>query len=422
MSLRWALRRWTPKHIWYRLRLPLRRRRRRYETLRATASFGKGSAERLTNGPAIAFGEFSGLNGLGRAAAYDLELVRQRHSVVEVVDISLYLKSGRVRPLSLGAPVENAYFLCQPDRYELISRLVPPNYLAYAYRIGRWVWETPLFPEDWRFGEGLVHEIWAPSEFCAQTFRAALDVSVRVVPHAVAIPGDPKIDMRARLNIPQEAFLGLAVMDILSCPERKNPWDHVRAWKIAFGDDPSKILLMKLRVGKRTRMVVDELRDLIHMANNIYIITDDLSNDEIAALHRTADVYVSLHRSEGFGLNIYEALLIGTPTVAVDWSANAEYGPYFANYYPVTYELQPYKDWLGNYPDEDFLWAAPKLEDASRQLRQCASEWEAQRDNATAKPSSRSSKSVPASICSASGVRGPFRTPFIFSRTHDRLN
>ena len=72
---------------------------------------------------------------------------------------------------------------------------------------------------------------------------------------------------------------------------------------------PSKILVMKLRVGKRTRIVLDELRELIGGAKNVRILTANLSNEEIAALHHAADVYISLHRSEGFGLNIYELLL-----------------------------------------------------------------------------------------------------------------
>jgi len=374
-KLRWTLRRWSLKNIWYRVRLPYRRRRWRLENLRTSAGFVKDSAARLTNGPAIAFGEFSGSHGLSRAAAYDLASVRQRHSSVEIVDIGPYLRSGSLPALNFATPVENAYFLCQPDNYEAIFRLLPPEYLARAYRVGRWVWETPLFPEDWRFAERLVHEVWTTSEFCGQTFRTALGIPVSIVPYAVTVPVQPKIDMRARLQVSPDAFLGLAVMDIVSCPERKNPWDHVRAWQAAFGADPAKILIIKLRVGKRTRIVVDELKDLIGAADNVVIVTDELGHDEIAALHRAADIYISLHRSEGFGLNIYEALLLGTPTIATDWSANSEYGPNFPTYFPVKYELKPYRDWLGHYSDTKFRWASASVEDASRQLKECASAW-----------------------------------------------
>jgi glycosyltransferase involved in cell wall biosynthesis len=116
---------------------------------------------------------------------------------------------------------------------------------------------------------------------------------------------------------------------------------------------------MKLRISKRTRIVSDELRELAKEAPNILFISADLDQLEIAALHRAADVYVSLHRSEGFGLNIYEALLLRKQVVATDWSANAEYGPRFETYNGVPYKLVPYEDWTSAYPDKNFSWAEP---------------------------------------------------------------
>lgn len=113
---------------------------------------------------------------------------------------------------------------------------------------------------------------------------------------------------------------------------------------------------MKLRVGKRTRVVLDELRELIGPATNIRLFSDEMTDDEIAALHHAADLYLSLHRSEGFGLNIYEALLIGKPVVATHWSANAEYGPRFPNYVGVPCHMKRYRDWTGHYADGGFEW------------------------------------------------------------------
>jgi hypothetical protein len=355
-AARWTLRRWTPKHIWYRARLPIRRRRWNLENIERTKAFAKDPAARPTAGPAIAFGEFSGAHGLGRAAAYDLHALRAQHTSVRPVDIGPYLEGAVPEPLDLGAAFDNVYFLCQPDVYGTICRLLRPGDVASAYRVGCWVWETPRFPEAWRFAEPLVHEVWTPSEYCAATFRAALDLPVRVVPYAVTAPPDPGIDMRARLGVGRNAFMGLAVMDIRSCPERKNPWAHVRAWKAAFGDDPGAVLVMKLRVGKRTRLVLDELGELIGRAANIRLVADEFTDDEIAALHHAADLYLSLHRAEGYGLNIYEALLLGKRVVATHWSANAEYGPRFPNYVGVPCRTTRYRDWTGHYADGGFEW------------------------------------------------------------------
>lgn len=238
-AARWTLRRWSLKHIWYRARLPIRRRRWTRDNIERTNAFAKDPAARPTTGPALAFGAFSGAFGLGRAAAYDLPALQARHASVTTIDITPYLKGAPRQPLDLGGPFENVYFLCQPDTYGMICALLRPSDIATAYRVGRWVWETPRFPEDWRFAERLAHEVWTPSEYCAAAFRAALDLPVCVVPYAVTAPPDSGLDMRARLGVARDAFMGLAVMDILSCPERKNPWAHVRAWQAAFGDDPA---------------------------------------------------------------------------------------------------------------------------------------------------------------------------------------
>lgn len=368
-ALRWTLRRWSLRHIWYRTRLPIRRRRWAREREAQCRPFAKAPDARRTNGPALVFGEFSGTHGLGRAAAYDVALLRDTHASVHTIDIGPLLKRGAHPPLDLPGPFENVYFLCQPDTYGTICAHLKPGDIAQAWRVGRWAWETPLFPRDWRFAEALVHEVWAPSDFCATTFRQALAIPVKTVPHAVTAPRVTGLDMRARLGIAQDAFLGLAIMDIRSCPERKNPWAHVRVWKAAFGDDANAVLLMKLRVGKHTRVVLKELAELIGPAKNIRLVTDDYTDDEIAALHHAADLYLSLHRSEGFGLNIYEALLLGKKVVATHWSANAEYGPRFENYVGIACDLTRSLDWTGHYADSQFAWGSSNPEFIAQKLK-----------------------------------------------------
>lgn len=367
---RWLMRRWTLKHLLHRAGLPARRRRWRRQREEVCRSYAKQTGAIPTKGPALVFGEFSGKHGLGRAATYDIELLRARHEHVQTVDLCPYLTGGAVSRLTFNGPVENLYLFCQPDRYGTVFGLLDADAIRNAYRIGRWVWETPVFPEDWRFAERLVHEIWAPSSFCAETFRRAIDVPVSVLPHFVTEPPETSVNMRSHLSIPPDVFMGLAIMDIQSCPARKNPWAHVLAWRRAFGDDPTAILVMKIRVSKRTQTVLKELHELARGASNIRLISEDLEHSEIAALHRAADLYMSLHCAEGFGLNIYEALLLGKPVVATNWSANAEYGPLFENYRGVDYKLVPYQDWLQHYGDNKFLWAEADIAHAGRLLSQ----------------------------------------------------
>ena len=322
-------------------------------------------------GPALVFGAFDGMHGLGRAAAYDLHEVRRRHRDVITVDISAALRREPVQRVDLKTPIENVYFLCQPDTYWVIPEVVDPVIFQGAYRTGRWVWETPKFPNSWRFAEALVHRIWAPSQFCADTFQHALPIPVEIIPYPVVALQRPQCDMRSRLGINADVFLGVCIMDVYSCPDRKNPWDHIRAWKLAFGDHPDFTLVMKIRLGKRTKVVLSELAELIGGAQNVRILTDDMSHEEIAALHHCADVFISLHRSEGYGLNIMEALLLGKPVIATDYSANAEYGPSFPTYYGIPYAMIGYSDSWRHYED-NFDYAQPEIDAAAQALRSIA--------------------------------------------------
>ena len=366
---RWTLRRYSFRTLLYRMRISQRRHRWSAERERLAAPFFKNPTASSTSGSALVFGELADSNGFARGAAYDLEIIRSRHTNIHIVDIGPYIKGKAALPLTFPGPIENVYFLCQPDTYGLICQLLEPDQIANAYRIGRWVWETPEFPDEWRFAERLVHEIWAPSAFCAEVFHRATSLPTHVVPHAVTAPTRSNIDMRAELGLSSETFVGLAVMDIRSCPPRKNPWGHVLAWQMAFGHDPSAVLVLKIRVGKRTRVVLSELREMIGGARNVILLTDDLSHQHMAALQYSCDVFLSLHRSEGYGLNIHEMLLCGKPVIATDWSANVEYGHSFQNYIPVEYRMIPYQDWTKHYGSQIFTWADPDLNNAAERLR-----------------------------------------------------
>jgi len=366
--LRWAVRRRPPKHLWYRIRLRIRRRRWEAIRIRAVQNLVSRPDVRPTAGLATVIGDFSGTSGLSRAAIYDLDQLRSRHSEIIPVDISR-CRSGEHEIVPQSNPIENLYLFCQPDNYEHIQSVATPGALKNAWRVGKWVWETPIFPRRWRFAAPLLHEVWAPSEFCAAVFRQNVSVPVRVIPHEVTPPKRGSIDMRLRLGIPQAAFMGLSIMDIRSCPARKNPWAHVLAWKKAFDGRRDAILVVKLRTSKRTRLVLRELMELVHPHENIIFIDTDYSGDEIASLQHACDVFLSLHRSEGYGLNIHEALLCGKPTIATDWSANSEYGPAFENYRGVTYRLVRYRDWLAHYEEKGFWWADANLDHASDELR-----------------------------------------------------
>jgi len=362
-----CLGRWTLNTLWRRARLPARRRRWARQNAAAVAPYAKPATPR-PEGTALAIGDFSGRSGLSRAALYELARLRTEHPDLEVLDAA----APGAPPLD-GPPVGRLYLLSPPDSYPRLLPALPPGRVAQAHRTGLWVWETPIFPEDWRFALQVVHEIWTPSDYSRQALAGAdAAVPVRLRPHAVSPPARVTPFDRRAAGVPEDAFLGVAIMDISSCPARKNPWAHVAAWARAFGGDTRHVLILKLRVAKRTVRVLDELREMIGDAGNIRLVTREFDEAGIAGLQRAGDVYLSLHRAEGYGLNIRECLEAGVPVVATDYSANAEYGPAYPQYHGVAWRAVPYRDWTGHYPDRRFTWAEADLGDAARQLARLA--------------------------------------------------
>ena len=366
--LSWQLRRWTPGHIWYRCRLPIRRRRWLKENYAATRAFMKSDNARPERGPTLVLGDFSGRYGLARGAQYDLPYMREHLPDVEAADIAPIIQ-GRSEEFVFDRTRRygGVVFLCQPDTYARILRAIDPGQIADAWRIGRWVWETPLFPSQWRFALDLVHELWTPSQFCADAFRTGTDLPIKVVPHQVVLDKNAPLTLtRADLGIADDVFLGLAIMDLQSCPERKNPWAHIRAWRLAFADDPKAVLVMKVRVGKRTKCVLRELEELAGHSCNIRLLSNEFKDSDLFSMQKLSDVVLSLHRSEGFGLTIEEGLALGKTVVATSWPLPLQHRQWTA----VEFKQSPYFDWLDHYHDGDFWWADALIPSAAEQLRQ----------------------------------------------------
>jgi hypothetical protein len=375
---RWpaARRRWTRSTIWRRIRLPIRRRRWLRENRTACAPYAK-AAEPTSTGVVVALGDFSGENGLSLAAIRELERLRRTHGTVEVIDCGAAHHGRGPIEVHDGPEVGLLYLLSAPDTYARFLSSLPPARVAQARRIGLWFWETPCVSDQWDFAFGVVHEIWTFSDYSRRAIESAgrgIPVEVRAYPAPDPVPpaAEPPGGWRAAFGVERDAFLGIAVMDLRSCPARKNPWAHVAAWQAAFGDDPRHVLIMKFRLSKRTACVRDELREMIGGATNIRLVEEYLEPGALAALQASADVYLSLHRAEGYGLVIREMLELGIPVVATNWSANAEYGPAYPHYRGVPWRLVPYRDWTGHYPGATFSWAEADVAAAAAELRQIA--------------------------------------------------
>ncbi len=242
--------------------------------------------------------------------------------------------------------------------------------------VGFWYWELPFVPPGIAPQLARVDEIWVASRFVAETLRAAADVDVSVVPVTVAPMPDPGLGRRD-FSLPESACIFLFSFDAHSTFARKNPWDLVRAVREAFSDEElstSARLVVKAINLSSLPAAETALRAELASVNGI-LIDDDLSASEMGSLLACADVYVSLHRAEGFGLGMAESMYLGVPVVATGYSGNMDYMS-VTNSVPIGYHLRGVEpvELAFNPGAEDVyvpgnLWAEPNLAHASRAIR-----------------------------------------------------
>lgn len=243
--------------------------------------------------------------------------------------------------------------------------------------IGHWAWELPVAPPSWRGAPRFVHDVWAPSRFSADAL-ALLVPGVRVVPYPVAArPPVPAVLDRAALGLPPDAIVTLMAFNLASSFERKNPLGAIAAHAQAFGNRADRILL--LRVGNPDSFPDDFARlTAAAAAPNIRIDTRALPDAENWAVMAACDIVLSLHRSEGFGLVPAEAMLLGVPVIATDWSGTQTFlTAECAALVPV--RLIPADDPRGVFVAPGAVWADPDVTVAAQHLVRLADDPAARR-------------------------------------------
>ena len=238
--------------------------------------------------------------------------------------------------------------------------------------IGYWSWELESVPATWRVGPRFVHEAWVPSHFTARAIEPLLPGRVRVVPHPLAIaPPAPSARNREAFGLPAEVVIVLVSFSISSSYVRKNPLAAVAAFRAAFGNRPDRFLLMK--VGNPSSAPEDfrELASAVSNLANARLFTETLSTADNHALIAAADIVLSLHRSEGFGLVPAEAMLLGKPVVATGWSGNLDFMDEESAAL-VGHRLVPASDPRGVFEAPGAVWAEPDIGEAARHLARLA--------------------------------------------------
>jgi glycosyltransferase involved in cell wall biosynthesis len=231
-------------------------------------------------------------------------------------------------------------------------------------RIGIWGWETNTIPPRWQRAFELVQEIWVYSQFMAENIGSQAPVPVLALPPPVQRPSEPAPPLR--LDVP-DGFLFLFVFDYLSTVQRKNPVGLIEAFKHAFAPGEGPQLLIKTINAPLRPLSEEELLWAAHGREEIHVVDRSLTRSELNGVMAGCDCYVSLHRAEGFGLTLAEAMAIGKPTIATAYSGNVDFMN-DANSYLVDYTIGRVGPECEIYPPEG-EWAEPSIEHAAELMR-----------------------------------------------------
>jgi glycosyltransferase involved in cell wall biosynthesis len=241
-----------------------------------------------------------------------------------------------------------------------------PELVARRYTIGLWFWEVSRFPRELHGAFQLVDEVWVASEYVRDAVAAATTKPVRVVPLPVEAPPRPLLT-RADLDLP-EGFVFLFSFDFLSVPERKNPFGLIDAFTTAFAPREGLTLVVKTINGDRKPEVLERLQRRAAKRPDVRIVDGYVSSAERDGLMALCDCYVSLHRSEGYGLTIAEAMAAAKPVIATGFSGNMTFMDE-RNSLLVPYRVTTIPAGCDPYP-VGAEWAEPDLDSAANLMRQ----------------------------------------------------
>ena len=346
----------------------------------------------MTVSPSVTFGfnvigNVSSNSGLGVHARCLAATLLQRGCPISIFDLdpgsrrqgfdSTFERYTVATPRDLRHDVN--FFVLQPSALFATMAKSPEAFLTGpSLNVGLIMWELTVVPKPWLPALKALDVVAAASEFCRSTFAACMSGATTIsVPCAVSLPG-PLQPSRVRFGLPEKGVLFATSFEPNSDIQRKNPFAAVEAFLRAFGDDPRAHLVIKVNNADRDRAphpVLVELRRRCSAHATIHVLGAPMTYPEVLSLYATCDAFVSLHRAEGLGLALMEAMLLGKPVIATGWSGNTTFMSH-SNSCLVGYDLVPVEGSLPVYRREflgaDAFWAEPRVDDAAVWMQRLA--------------------------------------------------
>ena len=238
-----------------------------------------------------------------------------------------------------------------------------------CYKIGYWAWELERFPKEYLLSGKYLNDLWVPSNFIADSIERSCNFLPKVIPHPVVEHSTKIHNFDEKFNLKDKFFI-TGIMDLNSYVDRKNPFAILDAFLIACNQKSFKedaALILKLSGAFKKKETLEKINTFRERHGIEVIIIDKILDDkEMIGLRNMTDIFVSLHRSEGFGLNLIENMSAGNIVIATNYSGNKDFMNE-DNSLLVNYELIPVKE--GQYPKwEGQFWADPSIQDAADKI------------------------------------------------------
>jgi glycosyltransferase involved in cell wall biosynthesis len=305
----------------------------------------------------------AGLGVSGRALEQALDRAGVPHGLVPLAHP---FANERGSGPNAGAPYDVNIVCGTPDLMVAVARDLGSEILRDRYNIGLFFWEADQFRSHVARAFRLTDEVWASTWFIADAVRQVFDGPIHIFPHPVTPPPASQALSRADLGLP-EGFMFLFVFDYSSSFQRKNPLGLVEAFTRAFRPKEGPVLVIKSILGEHRLWERERLWFAAQDRPDIVLLEGTWPEERKNALMASADCYVSLHRSEGLGLTMAEAMVLGKPVIATAYSGNVDFMDEYNSYLvrhgrtKVGPDAEPY--------DPEWEWAEPDGEHAAKLMR-----------------------------------------------------
>ncbi|MGK7958708.1 MAG: glycosyltransferase family 4 protein [Crocosphaera sp.] len=308
-----------------------------------------------------------GLGHAGRMVAASLETTSLETKGFNVT-LNVEARQGDNSVNHLLSPVANGrihIYNINADQLPLVKDAIRDHVQPADYVISMPFWELSKFPTEWLSNYEGINEIWAPTRFIQQALVPVMNIPVFWMPPAVKLENFTRVD-REHFDLPNNRFLFHFNFDLSSFATRKNPMAVIEAYRRAFRQRYCDIptgLVIKTRGVDADGSNLQKLIDLTQDESDIFIVNQLMSYEDTLSLMDCCDCYVSLHRSEGFGYTLTEAMLLGKPVIATDYSGSKDFVDASTGF-PVNYQLKPLNE--GDYPFwQGQKWADPDIDHAA---------------------------------------------------------